>query len=190
MPMTEPTQASFLRFCPRCGSDKFKACGIRKSHCNNCSFEFFLNTATAACVYLLDENKQVLFVRRAKDPAKGKLGLAGGFVDFGENAEEGLLRELDEELGTSQIKHLSYLMSASNIYTYKDFTYSTVDLFFTAQLKYPEQASAKDEVLELVWKNPAEVRPQDLAFVSLCRVHPHLLRALNLVSPHWNLKVE
>ena len=44
-----------------------------------------------------DEYHDILLVIRAKDPFAGKLALPGGFVNYGENPEDGCLRELKEE---------------------------------------------------------------------------------------------
>ena len=79
-----------FRFCPSCG----EPCGERAGgwhggkefRCPVCGFRFFQNVA-AACGVLVSHDGRFLFVERAKDPAKGLLGLPGGFVDPGEGVE-------------------------------------------------------------------------------------------------------
>ncbi len=44
-----------------------------------------------------DDFHDILLVTRGNDPEKGKLAFPGGFVDYGEDPENGCLRELKEE---------------------------------------------------------------------------------------------
>ena len=50
-----------------------------------------------ADIVLLSEGKDVLMIRRKSHPYLGCWALPGGFVEQGESAEEGALRELTEE---------------------------------------------------------------------------------------------
>jgi NADH pyrophosphatase NudC (nudix superfamily) len=77
-------------FCPRCGRPRVGGGRATVLHCAACDFLHHFNPAIAAGVFL--------FIRRAPDPAVGKLALPGGFVDFGETAEEALKREILEEV--------------------------------------------------------------------------------------------
>ncbi len=47
---------------------------------------------------LIKEGK-ILLVKRGKEPFKGKYALPGGFLEYGERTEEGVLREVFEETG-------------------------------------------------------------------------------------------
>jgi len=42
---------------------------------------------------------EILLIRRGKEPWKGMLAFPGGFVDYGEDPEAAVLRELKEECG-------------------------------------------------------------------------------------------
>lgn len=46
-----------------------------------------------------ENGPQVLMVTRGQEPWKGMLALPGGFVDYGEDPEDAVLRELSEETG-------------------------------------------------------------------------------------------
>ena len=46
---------------------------------------------------VVEQNKQVLLVRRAGQPGQGLLALPGGFIDVGERIRESVIRELREE---------------------------------------------------------------------------------------------
>ena len=66
--------------------------------CPDCDFVLYQNTAAATgCV--IETDGKILLLVRGKEPSVGKLDLPGGFVDPGEGVLDGLLRELQEELG-------------------------------------------------------------------------------------------
>ncbi|MDN5578330.1 MAG: NUDIX domain-containing protein, partial [Chryseobacterium sp.] len=105
-----------LKFCPKCGQQSLKWDGERKWNCSECDFILFHNVAGAVAV-LVKNGDEILFTRRNQEPKKGKLDLAGGFVDPKESAEETCVRELFEEMKLNvDISQLKYLASLPNIY--------------------------------------------------------------------------
>jgi NAD+ diphosphatase len=115
---------------------------------------------------LVRADGRALFVRRAEEPAKGKLAMPGGFVDPGEGAETALLREVREETGL-EARDLQYLGSHANRYPFGGVTYHTVDVFFVARTDAPEDAGARDEVADVLWLDPFTVPLEEFAFDSL-----------------------
>ena len=114
----------------------------------------------AAGVVVEGGDGRVLFVRRAKEPARGLLAFPGGFVDFGETAEGAARREAREETGID-VEGLRFLGSWPNLYEWRGVTYPVVDLYFTGRVGDGEVASARHEVEEVVWLRPEEVDPAD-----------------------------
>lgn len=123
---------------------------------------------------MLEYDGKILFIRRVREPGKGKLDLPGGFIDPNESAEDGLNRELQEELGitipslvTRKTSHgLKYIGSAPNTYKYKDVTYNTCDLFFYSKIEALPAQFDKSEIAALELIDPMKVEKDDFAFKS------------------------
>lgn len=153
-----------FRHCPRCGAAAEP--GATPFRCGGCGLTYFLNPTVAAAAYIFDHAGRALFIRRANEPAKGKLAIPGGFIDVGETAEEALRREVREEVGI-EIDRPAYLGSWTNEYPYRGVTYPVVDLVFTARAVNPGAAQSLDAVAGLDWRPVAGVDPDELAFPSL-----------------------
>ena len=94
------------------------------------------------------------------------LDLPGGFVEPGESLEQGLRREVDEELGIDLPK-LVYLFSFANTYRYKDVVYRTVDALFEAHVEHRPEVYPADDVAEVRWERLADIELQAVAFDSI-----------------------
>jgi NAD+ diphosphatase len=170
---------SSFRFCPSCGAGGEEGGRARgpvfldgkRWLCESCGFEYFHNVAAAAGV-VIDRLGDIVFVERAREPRKGKLGLPGGFVDPGERAEDAALRECLEEIGWSP-PELSFLGSFPNSYDYGGVAYNTCDLFFYYRLAegdaWPRFSSGDGEAVAIRLVALGDLREEDLAFPSLAR---------------------
>lgn len=141
----------------------------------------------------------MLLLKRAEEPAKGSFGLPGGFVDFGETAEQAVLRETREETGLV-VEEVRYLGGWPNLYPWRDVDYPVLDLFFTGRAAAGQRPHAREEVQACVWMRPEELDPATLAFSStraaFARLRERRLPATDappslhvvLVEPeiHWN----
>jgi len=164
-----------FRHCPRCGSELPNR--ANPLHCPACGLRYFFNPTCAAAGFLRDDDGRTLFIRRAKEPAKGKLAVPGGFIDIGETAEEALRRETLEEVGVT-IADIRYVCSCTNLYPYAGVLYPVVDVIFTARAVNPEAAEPLDGVAGLAWLRPAEVNEGELAFPSLMKAWKLLKKPL------------
>ena len=156
-----------LKFCPKCGENTLQWDGEKKWSCSNCDYVLFHNVAGAVAV-LINCGDEILFTKRNQDPKKGKLDLAGGFVDPKESAEETCVRELFEEMKIKvDISKLRYLGSLPNTYEYKNIPYNTLDLFFEYEVseKFEVQLEVS-EISETIWIHKGQIPFHDLAFVS------------------------
>lgn len=156
-----------LKFCPQCGQETLQWDGEKKWSCTNCDFSLFHNVAGAVAVVITHQD-EILFTRRNQEPQKGKLDLAGGFVDPKESAEETCVRELQEEMQIEvDMTKLKYLASLPNVYEYKNISYNTLDLFYAYEVE--EKFNVKlelSEISETVWIKKHDLALDDIAFDS------------------------
>lgn len=161
--MTAPIE--FFRCCPKCGQPvrRIESNGIR---CQACGFLYHFNPAVAVGAFVMNREGRLLWIRRAKEPGKGKLGLPGGFVDVGETAEEALRREVREEVNL-ELGSLEFLCTCANQYDYGGVTYPVLDIFYAGCTRSAESAAALDDVESFCWLKPEEVRLDEVAFPSV-----------------------
>ncbi len=94
--MTPP----IYRYCPQCATElEIKTVfGKQRPVCPECGFIYFADPKVAAGV-LVEQNGQVLLVRRINEPLQGLWSIPAGFVDAHEDPQEAALRECREETG-------------------------------------------------------------------------------------------
>jgi len=156
-----------FRFCPRCGAERASTPhSAAPFRCQACEYLYFFNPAVAVAALILRDDGRALFIRRAKDPAKGRLALVGGFVDIGESAEHALRREVREEVQL-ELDELRFLSSFPNDYAYQDTIYPVVDLVFVARAPDHDRVAALDGVASFEWLDPHAIELEDLAFPSM-----------------------
>lgn len=157
----------YLKFCPKCGNESLNWDGEKKWNCKVCDYVIFHNVAGAVAV-VIKFGDEILLTRRNQEPKKGKLDLAGGFVDPKESGEETCARELFEEMKMRiDISKLKYLASLPNIYEYKNIIYNTLDLFYEYESDEKFEVNLEiSEISETVWLKIQDINPDDIAFDS------------------------
>lgn len=168
---------SVFRYCPNCGLQNGRAETEKLFTCPDCDFRFYANPASAVGGILRNSAGEVLLVRRVKDPAKGKLNTPGGFVDPYESAEEGLVREILEEVAM-KVTGMTFLASFPNIYTYRSVTYHTTDMFFFCDIGDAPEFVPNEEVAEILFVPPTAIDFDELAFESTKQAFREYLRIL------------
>lgn len=157
-----------FKYCPNCKSDNFKFPDQRRFECHDCGMIFYQNIAAAVGI-IIEHKEKLLFTIRNKNPKKGYLDLPGGFTDPNETAEETCARELKEELNIKIApQHFKYFTSRPNIYEFKDFSYKTEDLIFTAE--FPVETTVEleaEEIQAIKWIDRSEIDITKIAFKSL-----------------------
>lgn len=154
-----------FNYCPACGSGDIFFDDVKKIGCRSCSFTYYHNVAAAAAA-ILEYDKKIVLIERAKDPGKGRLDLPGGFVDPKESAEEAIKREIKEELKID-VTEPKYLGSYPNIYKYEGVIYHTCDLFFYCKIDALPTDFDRTEIEGLILINPLEIPYDRIAFESV-----------------------
>lgn len=139
-----------FKFCPVCGSARFEENNIKSKKCQDCGFVYYANPSSATVAFILNEKHELLVVRRKNEPAKGTLDLPGGFCDMDETAEQGIIREVEEETGL-HAQEVSYQFSIPNLYLYSGFTVHTLDMFFLVRVTDLSHVHAMDDAEEYLW---------------------------------------
>lgn len=163
-----------LKFCPRCGSAHFPATGNRSFKCEDCSFNYYVNSSAAVAVLLFNEKGELLLTRRAIEPHLGMLDLPGGFIDPMESAEQAARREIQEELGIP-VHSLEYFGSFPNEYIFSGYSVYTIDLVFFAQTENLHEMTAMDDVASFEFQELKDIDPEEMPSISMYNIIKELI---------------
>jgi ADP-ribose pyrophosphatase YjhB (NUDIX family) len=89
------------KFCCFCGGNvgRKNAGDKERDYCTVCGTIFYENPLPVASSILVNEDREVLLVKRKNAPYKGMWCLPIGFAEVGEDVHDAALRELEEETG-------------------------------------------------------------------------------------------
>ena len=166
--MKHPLPNSVLS--PNAVSPHFQVNNEKSKKCTACGFVYYFNPSSATVALILNEKKELLVCRRAKEPAnQGTLDLPGGFIDMNETGEEGVGKgSMGEETGL-KVEKATYQFSLPNIYIYSGFPVHTLDMFFLCTVKDMSHFSAMDDVADSFFLPLSEIRPEDFGLDSIRR---------------------
>jgi len=142
--------------------------------CAACDFHFWQGSKPAVGAILLRTiggKRQVLLTRRGIEPYKGEWDLPGGFLSNGERPEDGLNRELREELGVA-VSNPRFFTTEVDQYNRDDIAVQArfvLSMFFACDVAAGAQFVPVDDVVEAAWF-PLDMLPAELAFACNRRV--------------------
>ncbi len=131
-----------FKYCPNCKTKLIHKVE-RLINCIKCGFMFYLSPALTNGVIIKNKKGEILLVKRKIDPGKGLWDTPGGFIEYNENLEESLVREIQEELQTP-ISNLKYLSSQIDRYLYAGINYHTLCVFFQGEVDENKIKTADD----------------------------------------------
>lgn len=152
----------FYKYCPHCGS----ALTLKKEQekhvlvCSRNDFTFYQNPHAATAAIVRNDEGKIMLVKRAFDPAKGTWDVPGGFVDWGEDAQEGIIREMKEELHVPFIPS-KLLFAISDWYPFRGLNVSVLIVYFDGTITGTPKPD--DDVAGIGWFDLDEL-PENVAF--------------------------
>ena len=93
-------------------------------------------------------SKEVLLIRRGHEPCKGMLAFPGGFVDYGEDPEDAVIRELKEETGVEGSNPISIAVHGEPT---RDPRKHVIALFYLVDVDPESIPTAGDDASESYW---------------------------------------
>lgn len=114
----------------------------------------------AVAIRNISGKKEVLLIRRGRSPWKGKFAFPGGFVDYSEDPEYAVLRELLEETGLKgRSPELYAVKGAPN----RDPRKHVISIFYAVKVNEEAIPEAGDDAAEAMWVRLDSIESEDIA---------------------------
>lgn len=149
-------------YCETCGSMLIKNLDNDKKlryYCQSCNRIVYRNSKPSVGALILNDRNNILLTKRNKEPFKNYWDIPGGFLEFGEDPEDGLKRELKEELNLA-ISNISLCKVFIEEYNGKnDYV---LNLFYECRAN-TKAKNISDEISKFKWFSLKNL-PDDIAF--------------------------
>ena len=124
-----------FKYCPKCAGElKLKKIDYAEHPvCQSCGFVFFQNSKPTVGAVIVNDQNEVLLVKRAIEPHLGKWAIPSGFLENGEDPVVGLKREVGEELGAA-VEPINILGICVDDYAYTKGPFYTFNVFYRAKI--------------------------------------------------------
>lgn len=152
-----------FKFCPVCGGSLETKVHdhLERLVCSKCDFVFYQNSKPTASAIITNKDGQILLAKRSIKPKLGYWDLPGGFLEDGEDPQEGVRREVREELGVE-------LNVGRIVGIYVDsydhgITVNTINIIYECLIKTGE-LTPMDDINEVAWFNKDDIPWEKIAF--------------------------
>lgn len=138
--------------------------GFPREKCGGCGWVHYHNPRPTVSAIIVRGGK-ILLCHRSADPFKGRWDLPGGFLEEQESAEDGMKREMREELGIEiEIVRLTGIFGPTHYPFGGQDAYNT-DIYYEVKVPDSEINAVKgSDVTEIGWFDPDNL--PDMAFPS------------------------
>ncbi|NLA43274.1 NUDIX domain-containing protein [Candidatus Saccharibacteria bacterium] len=140
-----------MNFCRRCGGKL----SHQERHIYRCvnNHVLFSNASPSTGIFIVDKtNNTVTLSIRGIEPDKGMFDAFGGFIDGLESVENGVAREIKEEIGLTpdQYSKPEFLCSTTSKYNYGGEKMPVLSIIFTISLKPGAKLAPADDVADVI----------------------------------------
>lgn len=164
---TVPALNIDMNYCRRCGS----AFVQQNKHVFTCANNhvIYANASPATAAIIVNPANEVLVIKRAIEPGKGKLDLPGGFCDGAEALEDATKRELTEEVGITPDMYgeLEYVCSGIDNYSLSGEVLPVCSVIYQVTLNLPVVPKPDDDAAEAFFVPLTAVKPEEFYFPAL-----------------------
>ena len=151
-----------FKYCPKCSCLDLIMTKDKNYKCESCKFMFWQNSKPTVTAIII-RNGKVLLGKRSINPYKGYWDPPGGFLEDGEDPEQGLKREMKEELGVD-IKIKKFIGVFIDKFYDQDDWYNALCLHYLCDIEKGNPRPL-EEVSELQWFSLNNI-PSRIAFKS------------------------
>ncbi len=168
-----------FKFCPKC-KGKFKKKENNLLVCTKCNLYFYINPRPCNAVIILNENNEILLIKRKFPPKKGYWDLTGGFTGLNESMEESVIREVKEELNIT-LHNIKYFLSLSGRYGFKGLKHHTLGFAYVAYINKSQIKKIKplDDAAEYKFFSLDKIPFKKLGFTVIKKTLRLFLSSLN-----------
>lgn len=152
-----------FKYCPRCGSplSLIKNEDGPALRCSADGHIYYQNPQAAVAAVITDKVGQFLFIKRDKEPKKNMWDLPGGFVNWGEDPNRAIIREVREELNIKFIPN-RVLTVAHDWYPFDGLMVSVNSMVFEGT--FSGRTRTNSEIQSLRWFDKSELPISNVAF--------------------------
>ena len=129
-------------------------------HCGRDSYRSPSVVVDAVATRNTERGKEVLLIRRGHEPCKDKLAFPGGFVEYGEDPEDAVKRELFEETGVIGANPISIAVHGEPT---RDPRKHVIALFYRVEVDPDSVPTAGDDASEAYWVPLDQVTEEEIA---------------------------
>lgn len=154
------------KYCPRCGTALVLTHNTdgQALKCPLDNYTFFQNPHTAVAAIIRNTEGQILLIKRGQEPQKGMWDLPGGFVNWSEDPEVAVVREVQEELGV-RFYPASTFSAGHDWYLFEELTTSVNSIGFIGTID--GEIVSNEEIGSLHWFAPKDLPDNNISFDSL-----------------------